>query len=79
MARLKAGVPPTPIKIRQAAYRDDLLARGGHRLIVHLEPPANDALRKIMAREVPPKSQKDAVSEALVEYARAKPRKVSGG
>ena len=75
MARLKAGVAPTPHKTRLEMYRVDLVARGGHRMIADLEPEAHQALRTIMARVEPPASQKAAVSEALISYAQAKPVK----
>ena len=75
MARLKAGVQPTPLKTRLAVYRQELVTRGGRRLLADIEADANQALETIMKRETPALSQKDAVSAALVSYARAKPAK----
>lgn len=79
MARLKAGLKPVPAKDRQAIYKKELLERGGHRLGVNLEADAHEALRKVMARVEPPLSEKMAVSEALMEYARSgKGKKITG-
>ncbi|MCA0214686.1 MAG: hypothetical protein LCH79_16100 [Proteobacteria bacterium] len=77
MARLKKGEVPTPVKVRLRQYRDDLERSGGSRLLVDLEKPATDALAAIIERDTPtdatkPLSKKDAVTSALLHYARSR-------
>lgn len=51
MARLKAGVEPTPHKVRDAAARAALKQAGGLRTTVDLDGEANAALRTICERD----------------------------
>ena len=67
MARLAAGVEPTPHKERLKIYRATLEREGGKRLIVDIEKDAADALTKLKKRHG---TAKDAVSYALIEAAR---------
>ena len=68
MARLKAGVAPTPHKERLKGYRAELEKRGGKRISADLEAMPVEALKAIMARESV--NAKDAISMALICYAR---------
>jgi hypothetical protein len=68
MARLPAGVKPTPHKERQKIYREDLAQQGGRRVIADLEPDAAKALTSVMERDK--LSIKDAVSNSLIHYAK---------
>jgi|GEM_PF-2360924 len=72
MARLRKGEKPTPRPVRIKRNREDLVARGGMRLIVDIEKPTSDALREIMDSEDPPLTKKDAVSAALINFAGVK-------
>lgn len=72
MARLPKGVAPTPRKLRQQGYRDNLKRRGGRRVNVELEAEAAEALQRIEdARRV---SAKAAVSEAVIQLAATLPQ-----
>lgn len=73
MARLPKGVPPTPHKIRQRGYREDLKARGGRRVNADLEAEAAKALNAI--EKATGKTAKEAVTAALIAYAAALPGK----
>lgn len=68
MARLKAGVTPTPHRERLKGYRADLEKRGGRRVSADLEPEPAQALQSIMDRDQV--SAKDAISNALLNYAK---------
>ena len=70
MARLPTGTPATPTKVRQARYREELAAAGGHRLIADIDKPAHEALKKLVKVHG---SQKAAVTHALIEAARVRP------
>lgn len=75
MARLPAGVEPTPHKDRLRKYREELVKIGGRRLNVEIRSDANEALEAVMARDVC--SAKEAVERALIAYAndgRRRPR-----
>lgn len=67
MARLPAGVQPTPHRIRLQGYRKELELRGGGRLNTDLEPDAAAALLQIM--QTRGLNKKSAVSAALLALA----------
>lgn len=67
MARLKAGVKPTPHNERQAAYRENLVRSGGKRITAELGPEGAEALAAIMANEG--MSLKEALTVALTGFA----------
>lgn len=70
MARLPTGTPATPAKVRQQGYRKALEESGGQRLIADIEKEASDALKKLV---VVHKTQKAAITAALIQAARALP------
>lgn len=55
-----------PLAERLKTYRDDLIKRGGRRLLVDIEPEANAALAELLASKAHGRSIKDVVSAALV-------------
>lgn len=80
MGRLPPGQKPTPHKVRLTKYRQELETSGGHRLIADIEKPANEALRAILELDDPPGegrelTKKDAVSRALMHYAKSLQRR----
>lgn len=71
---------PTPAKDRLKQYRKDLEKSGGHRLIADIEADANVALQTIIALDTPVSeargvTQKEAVSNALLHYAKSLQRR----
>lgn len=81
MGRLPAGVKPTPHKERLAIYREELERTGGHRLIADIGREANDALQTIKSLDTPSNpvrgvTDKDAVTKALIHYAKSLLRRV---
>lgn len=75
MARLPKGVAPTPRKIRQQGYREDLKKRGGRRVNAELEAEAAVALRRI--EDAMSLSAKDAISAAVIQFAATLPAEPS--
>lgn len=61
------------LKERLRGYRDDLERRGGRRLLVDIEPEANEALKRLQASGEHGKSLKEVVSSALVAAAASLP------
>jgi hypothetical protein len=80
MGRLPAGQKPTPPKVRLQKYLRDLEESGGLRLMADIEAPAHEALQIIMeldtpASEVRGVTKKEAVSNALMHYAKSLQRR----
>lgn len=75
MARLPKGQAPTPRKERLQRYRAELEREGGRRVIIDLPEPGASALARIIERDSDaqaprPMSIKDAITNALVHYAK---------
>lgn len=83
MGRLPAGQKPEPRNERMTRYRLELEAEGGHRLLVDIAKPANDALNDIMQLDTPADdgkqvTKKVAVTRALLHYAKVVRRRSQG-
>lgn len=62
--KVPGGVPN---RVRLRGYRADLIARGGRRTTVDLEPELVAALEKIMARDGG--TMREAINRALMAFA----------